>query len=292
MLQGPGWGPSDTYLRRTLLPLLPDGEVLTYAVRNTPGGPACPGPSSQATARLVEDLEARRREWGATRIRIVAHSHGSVVALGYAIRHPERVAALLAFGASVAPVGSTPRSARILREFARDPRRAETLAWQRRYPRAALAAENDRDLARWMRRIAPLGFYDPTLLEQFQRELRDTPPPSVAALRGMPAEPEAWLDDELDAVRARVLLVSGSHDYLTPPDAAERIARRIDGAALLVLGQATTPGSSGPQPRGARAPGSSTIWAEALPRRVSYGLPDACGVPSLTTSSRSGCASS
>jgi proline iminopeptidase len=44
---------------------------------------------------LVDDVDKLRRAWGVTRIDLIAHSFGTVIALEYAARHPQNVAGLV-----------------------------------------------------------------------------------------------------------------------------------------------------------------------------------------------------
>jgi proline iminopeptidase len=218
--------------------LLEQEHVHTYAARNTPGGPSRPGPLSQATASLVDDLEAVRRRLGAPRVRIVGHSHGAVIALGYAIRYPDRVERMVLIGPSLVPPGSSSESGRIVEHWERRGDRERAVQHYRRYPRVRDFAEDDRTLALWMRRTAALQFYELETLREFQRSLRDSPPPSYAALAGMPDEPEAWLREGCASVTARTLVQVGRFDSVTPPDAAAEVATRVPGARLQIIDRA------------------------------------------------------
>ena len=234
VMQGPGWGPSVTYLERTLSPLLSGLDLRHYPVRNTPGGFRVDEVNAQAIDKLAADLESVRAGLGAERLAIVGHSHGALIALGYAIRYPERTAALVLLGPSLVPVGSSPCAAELLERFRGDPlRRDAVAAWEKTPARGGVDLD-DRALARWMRATAPLNFYDLDALAAFQLAMRDAPVPSAVALQGVAPEPEAWLRSKLGDVRAPTLVVVGREDFLTPPDAAAEVATGVGGDLVVV----------------------------------------------------------
>lgn len=238
VMQAPGWGPSGEYLERTLTPTLRGLCVHHYAVRNTPGGSETGELDSQAALRLTADLECERANLGADRLAIIGHSHGAVIALGYAVRYPDRVAALALLGPSLVPPGSTPMSADLLRRFAEDPERRDAVEWLRRHPRSRDSFPDDRALARWMRATAPLNFFDLEAMGRFQRALRDVPAPYVRAFQRTPESPEKWIRSGLDAIVAPTLAVVGRYDWVTPVDAVGDVVAGIAGARILVLDRA------------------------------------------------------
>ena len=238
VIQAPGWGPSGEYLERTLTPLLPSFDVHHYAVRNTPGGEETSDPDSQAAERLAADLELERLRLGVERLAIIGHSHGSVTALAYAVRYPERVAALVLLGPSLVPPSSTPMAAELLRQFGEDPERRSAVEWLENNPRSAASLGDDRSLARWMRATAPLNFFDLEAMRQFQRALRDIPAPRAQTFRRTPEAPEEWIGRGLSSMAAPTLAVVGRFDFVTPIDAAAEVAVAIAGARLLVIDHA------------------------------------------------------
>ena len=160
LVQGPGWGPSGLYLERTLGPLLADWSPHFFAARNTPGGPEIGGAESQATDQLVDDLEGERARLGCDRVIVVGHSHGAFVAMGYAVRYPRRVAALVLLGPSIVAPASTPGSREILEGFRGDAARTGAVEWWERHGGTRRDVADDREFARHLRASAPLNFYN------------------------------------------------------------------------------------------------------------------------------------
>jgi len=238
VMQAPGWGPSGEYLERTLSPLLTGLRVHHYPVRNTPGGEATNEADSQAAERLAADLESERVKLEVERLAIVAHSHGSVTALAYAVTHPERVAALVLLGPSLEAPGSTPMAHELLDRFGEDPERRAAVEWLERHPRSRETISDDRSLARWMRATAPLNFFDLEAMQRFQRTLRDMPAPRAQAFHRTPETPEEWIRRGLSSIAVPTLAVVGRYDFVTPIDAAEEVVAAIAGARLLVLDRA------------------------------------------------------
>ncbi len=76
-----------------------------FRVYQRSGSEACPD-SLTTIGKHVEDLERLRTQLGYTRVSIVAHSMGAVIALQYLERHPDRVGGLvlLAPGVPLQPV--------------------------------------------------------------------------------------------------------------------------------------------------------------------------------------------
>lgn len=238
VLQGPGWGPSVDYLRRTLVPLLDGLRVMSYDVRNTGRAPRRPSPASQATGELVADLETIVREQGIETFVLIGHSHGAFVAMGYAIRHPERIRGLVLLTPSLHERGATPGAEEILSRWESDPDRAEAVRWVREHRRHPREMQHDRDVARWLRRGMPVNFYDLDAMARFQSRLIDIPMPSVDALHGMPERREPWVGQGLGRIRAPTLVVGARHDVATPLPEAEEVAERIPGARMVVVERA------------------------------------------------------
>lgn len=242
VIQGPAWGPSSDYLRLTLAPLLEGFRVLTYDPRNVGRSERVDAPEAQATHHLVDDLEQLREELGLEDLVLLGHSHGGVVAMGYAVRHPERLRGLVLLSTGVLEPGSSADSRRLVQQMAADPRRQEAVELFRKgggRPEGRGQSEGirtDAGLARWMRRLMPLYFYDLEAMQRFQRSLRNTPPPSVAALQRMPREvPEPWVVEGLAAAEVPTLILTGRYDVAAPPAAARDLLERIPHAELSVL---------------------------------------------------------
>lgn len=235
LLQGPAWGPSNDYLRQTLVPLLSGFEVITYDPRNVGGSPRVADSDAQSTANLVADLEAVREAAGRDRVVLAGHSHGGFIAMGYAARHPERVAALLLLHTRVRDHEPDPEAEEILRRFASDPRRREAVEMFRVTAGRPRNVDSDADLARRLRRLMPAYFYDLDALRRFAAAARGAPPPSAAAIRRMPEHLEDWVAREIEGLPTPTLVVTGRHDVATTSADALRIAALLPAARVEIM---------------------------------------------------------
>lgn len=230
---GPGF--SSAYLgdlgglsrRNTLILLDPRGTGRS-------GRPADPG--AYAIADYVADLEELRGHLGCERIDLLGHSHGGMVAIAYAGRHPGRIGRLV--------LAST--LARLHETFDADSRAAIEARAQEPWfedAHAALSAEqqgrfeSDDELGRLVRGAMPLyfaryagpqaEFVDSLRGERFNAD----------ALRLFFADGLAALDlrGDLREIDAPVLVITGADDFLASPVCAEDIASHLADARIVVI---------------------------------------------------------
>ena len=164
-------------------------------------------------ARFVGDLGALVDHLELTRFAIVAQSMGGWTALGYAVRHPERVAALVLAGttgsAGVPGLRSLVETAQdpavvAMREAGIHPAAGERMA-RERPDLHYLYTGIDRLSGSWSR-------------EPMRRRLDDLRSDDVASLRNVPT-----------------LVVVGSADRTCPPSNARALAARLPGSELAVV---------------------------------------------------------
>lgn len=213
---------------REVLPAL--GSWGTAAAFDRPGfglterplrweGPNPYGPEFQLslTAGLMDRL-------GIGRAVLVGHSAGAGVALGVALAHPERVAALVLVAPAVG-IGNplppwarallaTPQVRRLgplfLRRVAGDLRAALRQAWH--HPERVTPEVEE-------------GYARPLRARGWDRGLWEV----LLASRPLP------LLERLPELRVPVLVVVGDDDRLVPPERGKELAARIPGAELAVL---------------------------------------------------------
>jgi proline iminopeptidase len=215
-----GPGASHDYLRPQLDALASPGRrrLLYYDQRGGGRSPLSPGAPFGGVAEHVADLEAVRARLGREQLTVVGYSWGGLLALAWALDHPERVERLALI--SPAPASAAGRAA--MRErLAAAGRRPEVEAL-----RATLDPRDRR--ARFALAVAGY-FHDP------RRALELTP-----FLIKQRAEEAAWqslgdydLRPRLDALRVPALVVHGEDDPI-PIESARDTARRI-GAPLVAL---------------------------------------------------------
>lgn len=235
ILQGPAWGPSNDYLRLTLAPLLEGLQVVCYDPRNVGLSPRVDAEDAQATEHLVTDLESLRRHLDLDRFVLLGHSHGGFVAMAYSIRYPAHVRALVLLNTGLHWGAPAQEVEELLAELGSDPAREEAARLFRETDGEPVGVSSDAELARWMRQLLPLYFYDLAAMRRFQYASRKATAPSVTALQRTPAAPELWVADGLPQVEIPTLVITGSHDIATPPSQARKIQELLPGTEVVVL---------------------------------------------------------
>jgi 3-oxoadipate enol-lactonase len=177
------------------------------------------GEEAPDPARFVDDLEALLQHLEAQEVRLVAQSMGGLACLGYALRHPQRVRALVMANTLVGMRRAVWAAAdEETRRLAQDrweqrraqlPRRALSRRFARRRPRLAFL----------YREIAALNGPRPDDLPRRYPVLD----PSGEAIRSLPVP---------------VLFIAGEEDDLFPPPLVAVAARLLPNARLLVVPRA------------------------------------------------------
>ncbi len=254
IVQGPAWGPSSHYLRATLVPLLDGFRVITFDPRNVGGSERVHAPDAQAVEHLVDDLEGLRRRLGFERFALVGHSHGGFVAMAYAVRHADRLSALVLLNTKVRRAGDDdcPDGRRgssdgersraqddeveqILSELAENPGRRAAVAHFRVTLGNIRGVDTDAELAREMRRLMPAYFYDLEAMNRFATLARGAERPSAYALARVPEDLEPWVDEGLAEVRVPALVTTGRYDVVTTPSDARHIHRKLADSEIFVF---------------------------------------------------------
>lgn len=149
---------------------------------------------------MAEDVVAVMDALGVARAAVVGWSDGGIVGLDLAVHHPDRVEALVAFGANYDRTGFSTGG-----------------------PTATFAAYMKRCEADY-RRLSATPDAFPTFL---------------TALRAMWSAEPAFTPAQLGRIRARTLVLDGEHDEIIRPDHQRSLARMIPGARLLLLAGAS-----------------------------------------------------
>ena len=166
-------------------------------------------PKGESAARFVDDLEALLDQLGVARTALVSQSMGGRSALGYAVRHPDRVSALVLADTSAAI--DWPE----LNEKIEQQRSEIGLAEGPLVVRALGQKFQERDATRTFlyRQIGGLN-----------------PPEAAATARKAPRGPAGYAD--LPVLAVPTLLIVGSDDPLTPPAAMRELQQAIPGSEL------------------------------------------------------------
>src|SRR6059036_886843 len=232
-----GPGAHHDYLRPQYDHLAEGGRTLLYYDQRGGGRSPVPRDVPVGWREHVVDLEALRGDWGLDQLTLLGYSWGGLLALLYALEHPDRVARL-------ALVSSAPATAKWRREFER--RLAELMADPRiAEGRAALQASPLRtsDPEQYRRQAFALSvagyFRDPTLANRMT--------PFRVTARTQQAVWDSLGDYDLrERIRRtfpkgkapRSLVVAGIYDPM-PIESARELAASLDtGVVELATGHA------------------------------------------------------
>ena len=230
LLMHGGLGLDHTVFRPWLDPL-GEGLELVYYDHPANGRSEFSGDPDELTHELwVEAADALRAHLGHERIVLFGHSYGGFLALEYALRHPDRVDALvLANTAAVldyqdAVIANAQRKA------------SDEATFQTVLEALSGPVESDAEAAETFRRIHPIYFhdYDPATHDPVLDDVRF----SAVALNRSTFEclPAYDVSGRLDEIDAPALVVSGADDWIMPPEhAGERLAAGIPDAEHVVF---------------------------------------------------------
>jgi proline-specific peptidase len=180
-------------------------------------------PRAYAIDDYVDDLEALRRQLGLERINLLGHSHGGVVAIAYAARHPDRVERLI-LASSLARWAPAQEAAmeQAIASHADEPWYADAKAALEAEQAGMFATDEElRDLA-----FREIPFYFRSYGDEeraYQESLRaDTPNADTLRVFNEVIFPTFDLRPELGKITAPTLVITGADDFITgPPSAAE-----------------------------------------------------------------------
>jgi proline iminopeptidase len=215
-----GNGLDHTYLRPWHDGIADHTRVIYYDQRWN-GRSERKGPIDHATSHA--DALALLDHLGESRATVYGHSYGAWLALGFAARHPERVARLILSGTSPA-FDYVPEV--IANAQARDPVAASYLIEGLQH-----GVATDADLATIWQRILPLYFFGPPrpeILADVRFSARGFGD-AMAALDGFS------MVNQLPTMSMPILVLAGIADYITPPSQARRIASLAPNATVVEL---------------------------------------------------------
>jgi 3-oxoadipate enol-lactonase len=163
--------------------------------------------TGEGVTRFVDDLEALLDHLGIERTALVAQSMGGRTALGFSVRHPERVTALVM--ADTWGFFNWPE----LREEVRQRREADP----------------DRDLPLSERGIGEAIKRESPAKAFLYRQISGLNPPRAE----QPEDAAAPTREQVEALQVPVLFLVGSEDPLTPPDVIHRVHELIEGSEYV-----------------------------------------------------------
>jgi pimeloyl-ACP methyl ester carboxylesterase len=211
-------------------------ELVVVDPRGTGGSDRPADPRDYAIADYTADLEGLRDHLGLERMSLLGHSHGGVVAMDYAAKHPERVDRLIL--ASTLPRWASEQEAAMgvaIEANAGEPWYEDA--------KAALEAEqagrfsSDEELGELAVREFPFYFARYGDKEQAYLETLRDEIPNADALSLFNHEIFETFDlrPELARITAPTLVIAGEEDFITGPPSAREIAAGIAQAETVLL---------------------------------------------------------
>jgi pimeloyl-ACP methyl ester carboxylesterase len=211
-------------------------ELVLPDPRGTGGSTKPSDPRAYAIEDYVSDLEELREHLGLERMQLFGHSHGGIVAMAYAARHPERVERLI-LASTLARFSSEQEAAMAAA--------VEAHAGEPWYEdaRAALEAEEagefetDEELAGLTLREFPFYFARYGDEERAYVATLGGDRPNADALRLFNQEqvPRFDLRPELAQIAAPTLVIAGEEDFITGPLSAAELSDGIAGVETVLI---------------------------------------------------------
>ena len=222
-------GPGGEHSRfKTNSGALRDVAQLVYVDHRGSGRSAEGDPATYTLDNNIDDLDALREHLGLPRISMLGSSYGGMVAQGYALRYPERVANLILV--CTAPSYRFIGDARAIVKERGTPdqiRVCERL-WQGTF-------ENFAQLREYYYVMGPL-YSRRFRTEEFDDGWARGKPSFVALNRGFGDFLRTFdYTERLHEIRCPTLVIGGAHDWICPPHHSRLIAERIPRAQLKIF---------------------------------------------------------
>ncbi|QDT92172.1 alpha/beta fold hydrolase [Gimesia algae] len=207
---------------------LRDTAQLVFVDHRGSGRSAPADPETYTLDQNIDDVDALREHLGLERISVLGSSYGGMVAQGYAIRYPERVANLIL-------VATTP-SYRFLEDAQRivsergtpDQQRVCEWLWEGKF-------ESQQQVYEYYKAMGPMYStrFDPEKMEKgWPRSIRNFEQLNLGFSTFLR---EFDWTGQLPSISCPTLVLGGAHDWICPPQHSELIAEKIPRAHLKIF---------------------------------------------------------
>jgi proline iminopeptidase len=237
-LVSPGWGVASGYLQRAFSSLAKHLSLVFLDTRGSglSGRPA--DPTRMRSVDMANDLEALRVHLGLSEISILGHSNSGAIALAYAARYTDRVSKLVLIDSQVLGLSADADTQRILQNRATDPRFKEATRIVSTFFAGQMnPATSDESLEAFIAQVLPLFLHSPEKSLPLAQEQLSGPISSYAFVSQYAADAAFPIDQtqSLGAIRAKVLIMVGRHDYICPVALSERLHEGIPESQLVIF---------------------------------------------------------
>jgi proline iminopeptidase len=237
-LVSPGWGVASGYLQRAFSSLAKHLRLVFIDTRGSglSGRPA--DPTHMGSVDMANDLEALRLHLGLSEVSILGHSNSGAIALAYAARYPDRVTKLVLIDSQVLGLSAAADTQRILQNRATDPRFKEATKIVSTFLTGQMnPAATDESLEAFIAQVLPLYLHSPEKSLPLAQEQLSGPISSYAFASHFAADAACPIDQtkSLGAIRAKVLIMVGRHDYICPLALSQRLHEGIPQSRLVIF---------------------------------------------------------
>jgi len=207
---------------------LRDTAQMVYVDHRGSGRSAPADPATYTLDQNIDDVDALREHLGLERISVLGSSYGGMVAQGYAIRYPERVANLI--------LVATAPSYRFLEDAQRivsergtpEQQRVCQWLWEGNF-------QSQQQVYEYYKAMGPMystKFDAEKLDKSWLRGIRNFEQLN-AGFRGFLQTYD--FIDQLPAITCPTLVLGGAHDWICPPNHSELIAEKIPRSHLKIF---------------------------------------------------------
>ena len=237
-LVSPGWGVASAYLQRAFSSVAKHLRLVFIDTRGSglSGRPA--DPMHMGSVDMANDLEALRVHLGLSEVSILGHSNSGAIALACAARYPDRVSRLVLIDSQVLGLSADADTQRILQNRATDPRFKEATRIVSTFFTGQMnPATSDESLEAFIAQVLPLFLHSPEKSLPLAQEQLFGPISSYAFTSQYAADAAFPIDQtkSLGAIRAKVLIMVGRHDYICPVALSERLHEGIPQSQLVIF---------------------------------------------------------
>jgi proline iminopeptidase len=234
----PGWGVASGYLQRAFSSLAEHSRLVFIDTRGSGFSGRPTDPKRMGSVDMADDLEALRVHLGLSAISILGHSNSGAIALSYAERYSNRVSKLVLIDSHVLGLSAAADTQRILQSRSNDPRfEAAAKAVSTFFSGQINPAASDESLEAFIVQVLPLYLHNPEKTLSVAREQLSGPISSYAFASQFAADAASPTNQtqSLGAIRAKVLIMVGRHDYICPVALSERLHEGIPESQLVIF---------------------------------------------------------
>ncbi|KAK4695090.1 hypothetical protein P7C71_g2601, partial [Lecanoromycetidae sp. Uapishka_2] len=206
--------------------------MLYFVPRGTPPSSRPSNAMDMDSAHMVEDLESLRQYLGLKTMTLLGHSNGGSIALAYAQRYPRRVHNMMLLNHELQGFDDSATFTEFATKRKDDPVYSAALVRLQSF-----RAKSDEEMVEGFEGILPFYFADPTRSLLAMLTTMEDSPSSWALNHHREADKEnpTYLEDDLESVEARTLIMVGREDPFCSVRAAERAHAGIQASRFVVL---------------------------------------------------------